>query len=167
MMTFDSKQVKKQVMKINNRKITSLLMYGLFCVLILDIASFIIIKKILDLDYWFLFGFLCLIFILAVWQFITLKVFSVEVSEHIISIKYNHPLGRKPNLPVLEVPLQKVISYKIEKGMINDFFMINIDASRGVKTFYYRLNLFTRDQQEGFHQVLNSIKPYSENEAQL
>ncbi|KFC18001.1 hypothetical protein [Epilithonimonas lactis] len=144
-------------MKLSNQKTTKMIMFGLFCILFLDIA-FMIIAKVLDVDHIILDLISYLILILGIWRIMRLKVFSVEISQHVLSIKYSHPLGKKTNIPVLEVPLEKVSSYKIERGIVSNFLILNIKTNRGKKSFYYQLGILKEKEYSRFRNIFNSIK---------
>jgi len=103
-----------------------------------------------------------MILVLSVWHLFIVKYFQLEISEHVISIKYGHPFSKTFNFPVLEIPVEKVSSCKIEKGLINSFLVINIHSKRGIKSFYYRLGILSEKQTDNFKKVLNSIKLYNE-----
>ena len=144
-------------MKLSNHKMIKMTMFGLFCILFLDII-FVVIAKVIDLEHSFIYFTFVALLILVVWRMMKLKVFSIKISEHVISIKYSHPLGKRTDIPVLEVPLEKVNSYKIERGIVSNFLILNIDTNRGNKSFYYQLGILKEKENSRFRNILNSIK---------
>ena len=143
-------------MKINNRKEIAFAMYAFFTLIILDIIFLVFATKIFQISKLFLYGSFLVIFIFSLWKIINLKIFSMEVSEHICTVKYRHPLI-KVRQPALEVPLQKVISLKTEKGIINYILVIGINTRRGIRNFYYNLGRLPENQNDKFKKISEFI----------
>jgi len=143
-------------MKVNNRREIALAMYGFFLLLIVDILFLIFAAKFWKIDKASLYGIFLIIFLFSIWRISLLKTFSLEVSEHILSVKYKHPLAHNHN-PVLEVPLQKVMFYRIEKGLLNYIMIININTRRGMKSFYYRLGTLPKSEASKFSKMSDFI----------
>lgn len=143
------------------------MVHSLLLILFFDMLCLAFIGKIPNVNHTVLYGCLLIIFVLTVWKIIMVKKISIEISEHILSIKYNHPLSRKLNFPVLEVPLHKVTSCKIEKGTINYFLLININTKRGTKRFCYNLGILSQEQCAHLKKALDFIKLYTKNETGL
>jgi hypothetical protein len=99
---------------------------------------------------------------LALWRLVTIKICSVEVSEHIISIKYGHPFS-KIRRPVLEVPLHKVISLRTEKGIMDHILLVGINSRRGIRNFHYKLGILSKNEDEKFIRIKELIQSYSIN----
>ena len=60
-------------------------------------------------------------FLFFLWKFMSLRYFSYENSGEVISIKYSHPLFvSKTSRPVLEFPIEKLSSFKIEQSVFTD-----------------------------------------------
>lgn len=131
-------------------------MYGFLFLLLLDLILLIFSFKISFISDEFVYVFFALIFGFCVWRIAILKIFSMEVSEHIFSVKYRHPL-LQDNHPVLELPLEKVISLKTEKGVINYILLISIRSRKGIKSFYYRLGKLPENQSGKFKEISNFI----------
>lgn len=131
-------------------------MYGFVFLLILDLILMFFLTKFSSISDEYLYVFFALIFIFCIWQIATLKIFSMEVSEHIFSVKYRHPLIQKRH-PVLELPLEKVISLKTEKGLINYILLISIKSRKGIKNFYYNLGKLPENQSSKFKEISNFI----------
>ncbi|MNK30372.1 hypothetical protein D3C87_487890 [compost metagenome] len=143
-------------MKINNSKEVFFTMYGFLFLLILDLILLIFSTKFSYISDEYLYVFFALIFVFCIWRIATLKIFSMEVSEHIFSVKYRHPLLQN-NHPVLELPLEKVISLKAEKGILNYILLISIRSRKGIKSFYYRLGKLPENQSSKFKEISNFI----------
>ncbi|KFC21650.1 hypothetical protein [Chryseobacterium sp. FH1] len=143
-------------MKINNRKEVIFTMYGFLFLLILDLILLIFSTKFSYISDEYLYIFFALIFVFCIWRIATLKIFSMEVSEHIFSVKYRHPLLQSDH-PVLELPLEKVISVKAEKGILNYILLISIRSRKGIKSFYYRLGKLPENQSIKFKEISNFI----------
>lgn len=143
-------------MKINNKKEVAIALYLFFFIILLDIIFLIVAKKILAISNVFLYSSFLVVLIFSLWKIITLKIFSMEVSEHIFTIKYRHPLS-KVHQPVLEIPLQKVTSLQTEKGIINYILIIGVNTRRGIRNFYYRLGRLPENQNENFRKISEYI----------
>lgn len=156
---------KNKTMKVNNRKEIAIAMYGFFLLLILDILFLVFATKFLILDKATLYGIFLIVFMFSIWRITLLKTFSLEVSEHILSVKYRHPLSANHH-PVLEVPLQKVMFYKIERGLMNYIMTININTKRGMKSFYYRLGTLPKSEASKFNKMSDLIS-YVKTETEL
>lgn len=132
-------------------------MYGFFLLLVLDILFLIFAKQFIVVSKAVLYSTSLLILLFCVWRLAMLKTFSLEVSEHILSVKYEHPLSHIHH-PVLEVPLQKVLFFKVEKGIVNYFMVININTKRGMRSFYYRIGNLPEKNTEKLENISNFIK---------
>ena len=143
-------------MKINNKKEIAIAMYGFFLLILADLAFLVFAKKMFAISNLYLYSSFLAILLFCIWKIVTLKIFSLEVSEHIFSVKYTHPLV-KSRQPALEVPLQKVISLKTEKGVMNYIMVIGINSRRGIRNFYYRLGRLPENQNEKFKKISEFI----------
>lgn len=143
-------------MKINNKKEVVYTMYGFLFLMILDLAVLTFSRKFSASIDEYLYILISLIFGFCVWRIAILKIFSMEVSEHIFSVKYRHPLLQNHH-PVLELPLEKVISIKTEKGILNHILLISIKSRKGIKNFYYRLGKLPENQPGKFKEISNFI----------
>lgn len=139
-------------MKINNKREIALAMYGFFVLILMDILFLLFAPKIISISKLVLYTIFFAVFLFSLWRIVTLKIFSLEVSEHIFSVKYRHPLLQLRH-PVLEVPLQKVISLKTEKGVVNYIMVIGINTKRGIRNFYYRLGRLPENQNDNFKKI--------------
>jgi hypothetical protein len=152
-------------MKMNNRKEIAFAMYGFVLIILLDILFLLFAKKFIAIDKVLLYSCFFVVFMFCTWRLIMLKTFSLEVSEHILSIKYRHPLVPNHH-PVLEVPLRKVIFLKVEKGIINYIMIISINTKRGMRSFYYRLGNLPEHQGDKFKKMSDLIS-YVKTEPEL
>lgn len=131
-------------------------MYGFFLLILVDLVFLVFAKKIFVISNLYLYGSFLSLLLFCIWKIVTLKIFSLEVSEHIFSIKYTHPLV-KSRQPALEVPLQKVVSVKTEKGVMNYIMVIGINSRRGIRNFYYRLGRLPENQNDKFQKISEFI----------
>ncbi len=154
-------------MKINNKKNIQIAIYLLIVILIL--SSLLLGALFLEITHihYGIAALIFILFILSLWKLVTLKTFSMEVSQHFISIKQSHPFSKGIEVPALEVPLQKVLSFTIEKNMINYFLKISITTKKGKKRFFYNLGILSQKQLEQFNNVLNPIKMQTHNNTRL
>ncbi|MDP9956107.1 hypothetical protein J2X97_001744 [Epilithonimonas hungarica] len=151
-------------MKINNRRKTILAVYGFSFILLLDFIFLFFADRFLKMNDTTLYVICFIIFLLASWRLITLKLFSLEITEHIISVKYGN-LFSQLKRPVLEVPLQKVVSLKIDKEIMDRILLISIKSKRGIRNFHYRIGSISNTEAEKFEKIKNIIKASSINEA--
>lgn len=143
-------------MKISNRREIVLAMYGFLLLIIADILFLIFANNIPILDNETTYAIFLAILIFSVWRITLLKTFSLEISEHILSVKYRHPLAKKNN-PVLEVPLHKVMHYQMEKVMLNNFITININTRKGLKHFYYKIGSLPKSEVSKLEKISDFI----------
>ncbi|MPS72691.1 MAG: hypothetical protein E2590_05995 [Chryseobacterium sp.] len=147
-------------MKINNRKSIAMAMYGFLFIILLDIVFLLFGKKFFAIDDIVLYSFSIAVFILCVWRIATLKSFSLDVSEQIISVKYSHPLSRVRR-PVLEVPLYKVVSMNTEKAILHHIMVIGILTKKGIRNFYYRIGNLPSNEAEKLKRIKDLITTYN------
>ena len=101
-------------MKVNNKKNIQITLYLLILLLLFSILLTGIFYIVIPVNYGITI-FVLLISILSLLKLIMLKTFSIEVSEHFISIKQTRLVSKRIEFPTLEVPLQKGFSFKIKK----------------------------------------------------
>lgn len=75
----------------DNKKEASAMMYGFFLLIAADILFLIFAKKKLEIPAQFLYSIFLIIFAFCIWKIATIRILSLEVSEHVLSVKYNHP----------------------------------------------------------------------------
>lgn len=144
-------------MKINNRRQTAIAMYGLFLIIVLDILFLIFAQHFFKISKTVIYTTFLVIFIFSVWKIVNLKSISLEVTEHIFSVKYNHPLFTVRH-PVLEVPLYKIISVKTERELINYILIISIRTKKGIRNFHYGVGQIPKDQQSKFQTISDFVQ---------
>ena len=135
-------------------------MYGFLFIILLDIVFLLFGKKFFAIDDIVLYSFSIAVFILCVWRIATLKSFSLDVSEQIISVKYSHPLSRVRR-PVLEVPLYKVVSMNTEKAILHHIMVIGILTKKGIRNFYYRIGNLPSNEAEKLKRIKDLITTYN------
>jgi len=132
----------------------------LITLLLVSISSLLLLKKLLYIqDYLF---YLLLFFSISVvvWRISRLKVILLEISKNTLLIKYAHPFKQtKYELPALEIPLNKLESFKITR----EFFVYYLEISRrrerenGTKNFYFRLGFLSEKQIINIRKIINNI----------
>lgn len=144
-------------MKISNRKEITISMYLLFILILLDITLLFFAKKIASLPNYINYIIFSAVFTFSIWKLAGLKIFMMEVTDHIISIRYNHPLLdlRKP---VLEVPLQKVVSFETEKILMSYVLIVAINTKKGTRKFYYKIGNLPQYEQEKLRIISTILK---------
>lgn len=144
-------------MKINNRKEIATAMYSFLLLIFLDLLFLIFARQFINIRQSSVYVIFLVIFVFFVWKIMTLKIFSLEVSDHIFSVKYSHPLFRSRQ-PALEVPIEKVISLKTEKGIITYILVISINTKRGIRNFYYKIGQLPENQFDKFKNTMDLVK---------
>ncbi len=122
----------------NNKKETATLMYGFLLLIVADVLFAIFGKKLLHLENQVFYCIFLLVLIFSVWRIVKLRIFFLSASQHILSVEYYHPFANKKG-PVLEIPLQKVISLKFGKGLINNKLNVAVRTRKGIRTFSYQI----------------------------
>ena len=138
-------------------------MYGFLFIILLDLFFLFFAQQFFKIDDMVLYIACFIVFIFALWRLTTLKVFFLEVSDHIISVKYGNPLSQLRR-PVLEVPLRKIVSLKTENGFMDDAILISIKSKRGIRNFQYRIGNLSSTEVEKFNKIKDIIKASSINE---
>ncbi len=133
-----------------------MVMYGFLFIIILDLLLLLFAKKIFAIGDMTLYSVVVAVLIACIWRLVTLKSFSVEVSEQIISVKYGHPLSQIRR-PVLEVPLNKVVTIKTEKAILHHIMVIVINTKRGIRSFYYKIGNLPSNEAEKFEKIKDLI----------
>jgi len=152
--------------KMSNTKETSAMMYGFLLLILADIVFIIFAETIFDVEDQILYGIFMLILLFSVWRIIKLRTFSLEASQHVLSVKYHHPLTRSKK-PVLEVPLQKVLSFNIEKGMMDNDLVISIKTRKGIRSFSYNMGAIPEKNIEKLNYIsefIHSSRMEAENQ---
>ncbi len=144
--------------KVSNKKNAIFVTYCLFFILSLDLLCLLFLSKMQPENHSILYVCLLLIFGLIFWRIVFTKAFSIEVSDYLLSIKYGHPFSKSLNFPVLEVPFEKVASYRIERGLVDYYLIVNIQSKKGKKKFYYRLGILFGTQIEKLKKILILVK---------
>lgn len=137
----------------SNKKETAALMYGFLFLILSDIIFLIFGKTFFHIENQLLYCIFILVLVFSVWRIIKLRIFYLEASSHVLSVKYYHPLRDKKK-PVLEVPLHKVISLKIERKIMETKLNLNIKTRKGIRTFSYHIGTFA----PGNNQSLETIE---------
>ena len=150
-------------MKINNQKEIAFAMYGFFLLIFLDILFLVFSKHITSFSKNTVYACFLVILLFCIWRIFKLKIFSMEASDHIFSIKYTHPL-KKSRKPALEVPINKIVSFKTEKGIINYVLVVSLSTKRGIRNFYYEIGQLPENQFERFKSISEYVKTIHFNE---
>ncbi|WP_028122379.1 hypothetical protein [Epilithonimonas tenax] len=150
-------------MKINNQKEIATAMYGYFLLILLDILCLLFLNKFIPISKTTLYGCFFGILIFSIWRLVKLRRFSLEVTEHIFSVKYTHPL-MKSRQPILEVPIQKIISLRSEKEIINYILIVSINTKRGIRNFHYDIGQLPENQFDKFKSISEFVKTVHFNE---
>lgn len=107
--------------------------------------------------------FFCLSLIaLVVYRFSLLRHINFRISDSIICIRLRYPLASRSRASVLEFPINKILSCKVERGIISSFLMLKIDTQRGVKNRYYKLGFLDKAQLDKIQIILNFLTKYDE-----
>lgn len=95
--------------------------------------------------------------LLLIYRLSLLRYFKMDVSETILSVKYNYPVGLYHRGPVLEIPIEKLSSFIIEKGIFSNFLILSIKTKRGIRNYYYRLGVLKKQKIDKTTVILNNI----------
>lgn len=132
----------------------------LISLLLLSILSLFLLKNLLYIQDLHFYVLLFFSISLVIWRLSLLKVILLEISKHSLSVKYTHPLkAAKYELTTLEIPLNKLESFKITQ----EFFVYYLEISRrsergnGVKNFYFRLGVLSEKQMKSIRKIINTI----------
>ncbi len=144
-------------MKINNQKEILTAMYGYFLLILLDILCLAFLNKFIAISKTTLYGGFLVVLVFSIWRIVKLRRFSLEVTEHIFSVKYTHPLMQSRQ-PILEVPIHKIVSLRSEKEIINYVLIISINTKRGIRNFHYDIGQLPENQFDKFKSISEFVK---------
>jgi len=134
-------------MIINNKKTINSKTCMIVIVLFMDILLFVIFHKIYKINNIALYGGCPLLLLVLIWRISQLRIIWLEISEQMISVKNSSPVWcRKKIIPVHKIPLEKIITYKIEKAFMNYFLILTVHGKNGIKNFYYGLGFLSKSQ---------------------
>lgn len=86
-----------------------------------------------------------------------LRYFKMDISETILSIDYNYLMALQYRGPVLEIPLKKISSFSIEKGVFSSFLVLSITTKKGIRNYYYWLGFLNRQKTAKIKMLLNNL----------
>ncbi|PIF46470.1 hypothetical protein CLU96_3506 [Chryseobacterium sp. 52] len=98
-----------------------------------------------------------LIFCILILRFSILRSFVIEITEHIIVIKYYHPVLPRHYTPVLEMPITEINNFQLDRLMAMNFFKIVISKRNKYRIFCYRLDRISKDQLIILQREINSV----------
>jgi len=136
--------------------------YFLFFALFLDILLVISSKIVLGHMDELIVGTGILFCVLILWRLSRLKIVTLDISEHIVSVKITHPFSRGISFPQLEVPLYKIFSCHLKGDLLTTFLMVNIHTKNNVRSFYYDLGFLSKKSTDDFKKALEILKTYNE-----
>ncbi len=91
---------------------------------------------------------LCLLAGICLYKLLSLRYFSIEITHHFISINYMRPFYRGMKYPALEIPIDQIISYKIEKITITYYLHLTIKTKTTPKKFSYKIGYLNSKQKQ-------------------
>ncbi|SHJ94118.1 hypothetical protein [Epilithonimonas mollis] len=141
----------------DNKKEASAMMYGFFLLIAADILFLIFAKKKLEIPAQFLYSIFLIIFAFCIWKIATIRILSLEVSEHVLSVKYNHP-WTTVRRPALEIPMYKVASFKIEKTLIDYKLIVTIKTRKGLRSFFYKAGILYGNNVIKLNHIAKSVR---------
>lgn len=139
-------------MKISNQSQVRLLLCSYLILLLIDIAFLKFGSLVITINPSALYSVFAIVALFLIWRISLLKTFVLETTEHIFSIKYGHPLSGDLK-QVIEVPLQKILFLKTDKGIINSFLIVSINSKKGMKNFYFRMGILNQKQTEALKAI--------------
>ncbi len=105
---------------------------------------------------WPLLGMFLVISILIIKKITSLKVFQFENSGFIFSIKYYHPSKKGIVFPLVEYPVHKLRSFKIERSVFADIIVIDVDLKE--KEMPFRIKIRVSDiNDRDYRKMVNSF----------
>lgn len=127
-------------MVITNKKSTVNMFWILISLIILSIFCllYFLLWKIDDSKYYLILSIFLVLFFKRV---VSIKYFILEMSDEIISIKYNHPLIKRFVPTSLELPWYKISFCKLRKRTFTNKIYIGVLSNQKIKIFTYDLGL--------------------------
>jgi hypothetical protein len=130
------------------------LLLGFICCL--TIGGYIL-RSFIPIEFrWPLLGVSLVISLLILRKLMNLKVFHFENSGFIFSIKYYHPSKKKIVFPLIEYPVNKLRSLKIERSVFADVIVIDVDLKE--KEMPFRIKIKVSDiSDRDYRKMVNSF----------
>ena len=107
-------------------------------------ASFLLICMLCKIDNLSVYTGMISFLLVMIFRLATLKYFKLEISEELISIKYNHPLLKGYTSAKLELPWYKIRMCKLEKGILFHYICICVSGKKKDKIFHYNLGFLSK-----------------------
>jgi len=148
-------------MSINNKKAAIRTIWIIVSALMICLSSLLLclLLRIHDIK---IYAVLIILISALVFRLITMKYFRLEISEELISIKYNHPLLENYKSANLELPWYKINACQIEKNMLFHYICIGVSGKKRNKMFHYSLGFLSKVSIHKISDSLNSARLHYE-----
>lgn len=137
-------------MLITNRSFSTRMVWILISSIIIT-SSILWLCLLLRIQTYFLYLIIVFLLILLIIRAITIRYFKLEISEDMISIKFDHPLLKRYKHTDLELPLYKIGFCKLETNMFSHRLCIGVTGKKKEKIFYFNLGILSESN-------INTIK---------
>lgn len=157
---YTSETERKTFYEIPPRKNFNSIVGILITLLLISTSSLLLLKKLLYIQDNLFYALVLLSISVVLWRISILKVIILEISKHTLSIKYSHPFKQaKYAPPVLEIPLNKLDSFRITREFFVYYLEINRRSERGngVKNFYFRLGFLSGKQIKSIRNIIHHV----------
>lgn len=94
----------------------------------------------------------------SLWRIYHLRNLKIEISQHVFSVKYWHPIWGNERYPSLELPIEKIKSYRIYRKGACSYFVIFLVSKKGLKKQIYNLGVVSAFQLNNLTKHCNILK---------
>lgn len=143
---------------IKKLKLLSLLLLLIFCTFS---AVYLVKSNIDSMLLLILLGACILVSALIIIKMIKIRVFHFENTGEVFSIRYYHPLKKGLIFPVMEYPVNKLQTLKIESGLTSEILIVEILSRKTGKVVKAKLNVSDVERKDIWH-LMNSFSKFSQ-----
>ncbi|MFP7654273.1 hypothetical protein [Chryseobacterium proteolyticum] len=116
-----------------------------------------VLKSFIPLELrWTLVGVFFVVSLIILKKITNLKVFQFENSGFIFSIKYYHPSKKGIVFPLVEYPVNKLRSLKMERSMFADIIVIEVDLKEKEMPFKIKIKVSDISDSD-YRKMVNSF----------
>lgn len=153
-------------MSIDNKAAATRYIYLIICAVLVTLYGLLtcILFRITHLA---LYISILLLLALLTYKLVTIKYFKLELSEDLISIKYNHPLIKRYRSANLELPWYKISFCQLEKHSVFNYIRIGVYGRYKNKVFIYNLGILASESIDLINEGILKAKENQNNHKQI
>lgn len=127
----------------DNKRAVNRMVWIISSVLLLDLFS-LSICILFKIETKTIYIILITLFAILILRLARLRNFKLEITDEQISIKYNHFIIKCYKPAGLELPWNKILFCKLQRGILSHYLCIGVSGKRRNQVFYYNLGTLSR-----------------------